>query len=132
MASVSGPHLNTKSGLSLLLVLFSAFRVACCVSGSLVRVRGKLWRRSHHCARKSDLPETRTSKPAPRLLRRVFSTGTPVLPSPQKPTFKLSLQSGKCVELIGDTYKAKSLSDPGTVKCQTLRNNVSLIKRNTK
>ena len=90
----------TKSGLSLLLVLFSALRVACCVSGSLVRVRGKLWRRSHHCARKSDLPETRTSKPAPRLLRRVFSTGTPVLPSPQKPTFKLSLQSGKCVELI--------------------------------
>ena len=100
---------------------------------SLVRVRGKLWRQSHHCAKKSDLPETRTSiKPARMLLRQVFSTGTPVLPSPQKPTFKLSLRSGKCVELIGDTYKAKSLSDPGTVNCHPHRNNVSLIVRNTK
>ena len=99
---------------------------------SLVRVRGKLRRQSHHCARKSDLPETHTSKPARRLLREVLSPGTPVLPSPQTPTFKLLLRPGKCVELIGDTYKAKSLSDPGTVKCHPLRNNVTLIVRNTK
>ena len=69
---------------------------------------------------------------ARRLRREVFSPGTPVLPSPQKPTFKLSLRSGKCVEVIGDTYKAKSLSDPGTVNCHPHRNNVSLIVRNTK
>ena len=72
-----------------------------------------------------------TSQTSTRRVRReVFSPGTPILPSPQKPTSKLSLPSGKCVELVGDTLT--SLSDPGTVKCHPLRNKVSLIVRNTK
>ena len=56
---------------------------------------------------------------------RFFLRVLQFIPSPQKPTFKLSLRSEKA-------YKAKSLSDPGTVKCHPLRNNVSLIVRNTK
>ena len=47
--------------------------------------------------------------PARRLRREVFSPGTPVLPSPQKPTFKLSLRSGKCVELVGDTLTRRKV-----------------------
>ena len=88
-----------------------AFSSLLCCEGSLLceQARGKLWRQSHHCARKSDLPETPTSKPARRLLRQVFSPGTPVLPSPQKPTFQLSLRSGKCVELVGDALTGQKV-----------------------
>ena len=46
---------------------------------------------------------------ARRLRREVFSPGTPVLPSPQKRTFKLSLRSGKCVELVGDTLTRRKV-----------------------